>query len=112
MKKPTPGVQTHREGEGGLARKRPWIWADLVGTRAPGLVRSLAIAVLLLALPAPALASDESELAFHRGVAAFGEGDHEPVDVILESGHIFAGRIDGERSLGHAPLVSAENGSD
>jgi tetratricopeptide (TPR) repeat protein len=57
----------------GQSENRPWVWADYVGT----LARSLAVAVLLLSLPAPALASDESELAFHRGVAAFGEGDHE-----------------------------------
>jgi len=62
MKKQTPGV---------WPSNRPWVWADHVRT----LARGLAIMVPLLALPALALASDESELAFHRGVAAFGDGD-------------------------------------
>jgi tetratricopeptide (TPR) repeat protein len=106
MKKRTPGVQKHREGE--LAMNHPSVWADLVGTWALGLVRSLALAVLLLALPAPALASDESELAFHRGVAAFGEGDQERAQQRFEE--VLREEPENASALHYLGLIAIQNG--
>ena len=73
MRKRTPGVQKNCEDDGGRAKKRSRVQTDFART----LTRSLAVAALLLVLPALALASDRSEFAFHVGVAAFGEGDHD-----------------------------------
>jgi len=83
------------------------MWADLVGTWAPGLVRSLAVAVLLLALPAPALASDESELTFHRGVAAFGDGDLERAQQRFEE--VIREEPENASALHYLGLVAIQN---
>lgn len=73
MRERIPGVQNNWQDEGGRAEKHSQVQTDFART----LARSLAVAALLLVLPTLALASDRSELAFHVGVAAFGEGDHD-----------------------------------
>lgn len=74
MKHLTRSFEEGRGGQGGHDGSDPRVDFDLFGT----LMGSLTIAALLVVcLPALASASDDSDLAFHRGVAAFGEGDHE-----------------------------------
>jgi len=69
MQHRTPSFGEDRDGEGGYGGNDARVSSNLV--------RALAVVVLLVVVPALALATDESDLAFHRGVAAFGEGDYE-----------------------------------
>lgn len=70
-----------------MRTNRPEVTCDgrlVAAARRRGLAL-LALALLLPGLPArPALASPESELAFHRGVASFGEGDFEGARLYFE----------------------------
>jgi Flp pilus assembly protein TadD len=87
------------------------VWTDLVGTWTSGLLRSLAVMVLLLALPAlptPTFASDQSELAFHRGVAAFGEGDHERAQERFEE--VLREEPENASALHYLGLIAIQNG--
>lgn len=106
MKKRTPGVRENGKGEGGHAKNHPWVWlwADLVGT----LARSLVLAVLLLALPSLALASDQSDLAFHRGVAAFGTGDQARAQQRFEE--VLRDEPENASALHYLGLIAIQNG--
>jgi tetratricopeptide (TPR) repeat protein len=69
--------------------------------------RSLTAAVLLLCLPTLALASAESELAIHRGVAAFGEGDREDARQRFEE--VIREDPDNASALHYLGLIAIQN---
>jgi tetratricopeptide (TPR) repeat protein len=85
------------------ARKDPHLIVGIVGAFG----RSLTAAALLLCLPALALASAESELSFHRGVAAFGEGDRESARLRFEE--VIREDPDNASALHYLGLIAIQN---